>query len=335
MKDSNAEACPIAVIGVGSPILDVLATVPEAFLEQVPGEKGGMELVDEDQMADLLKRLPETPVEVAGGSAANTVLTLARLGLPVSFLGQLGDDQRGRDYAANAARHGVDTARLKYGTGASAVCLSLVTPDGERTMRTCLGAAARLAPGSIHRADFEGCRHAHIEGYLLFNRELMDRVLHCAQEAGCTVSLDLASFEVVRAAGAQLPALLEAFVTLVFANEEEAEAYAGGDTAPEAVAGLLAQRCAVAAVKLGARGAVLASAAGAVEVAPVAVERIVDTTGAGDAWAAGFLAGWLQGRDLAASGALGSQLGAAAVQVVGAFLPEMALQAARNRLASV
>lgn len=302
--------------------MDILARVDDAFLARVGGAKGGMELADALALDGWLAALPERPCQVPGGSASNTVAAMARLGMRATFLGKLGGDATAKAYAEEFARLGGDTGRFKRGSGPNARCLSLVTPDSQRTMRTDLGAAMTLDPAEITAEDFSGCRHAHVEGYLLFNRTLLRRVLDCAREAGCTVSLDLASFEVVRAARDILPGILERDVDVVFANEDEAEAYFGQPGGHAEQARRLAELCALAAVKVGKKGAFVAEEGRVHEIAPLWVDHPVDTTGAGDLWAAGFLTGWLRGHDIPQCGRFGAILGAEIVQVMGAAIPE-------------
>ena len=317
----NPSSAP-KVIGVGSPIVDRLAQVSEAFVAAIDGAKGGMELVDHDTLAGLIGRVDTEVLRAPGGSAANTTYALAKLGLPAAFLGKIGDDEDGRYYLEAFGAAGGDCARFRRTVDRNtACCLSLVTPDSERTMRTDLGAALLLDPAEIGPDDFAGCAHAHVEGYLLFNRPLTEAVLEAARRAGCTISLDLGSFEVVRAAADVLPALLDEYVDAVFANEDEARAYLGGDDPAQAV-DALGERCGTVAVKLGARGALLLRAGETARVDAVPADPVVDTTGAGDCWAAGFLYGWLHGWPLAACGRLGAVLGAETVRHLGALPPE-------------
>src|SRR5688572_32198272 len=179
------------LIGVGSPIMDLLARVSDEFLKRhVAGEKGGMVLVDHNEMQRIIALLDGEPAYATGGSAANATFNAARLGLRSTFLGKLGHDDLARVYRHAFETAGVDGSRFKHGANANARCLALVTPDAQRTLRTCLGAAMTLAPTEITAADFTGCRHAHIEGYLVFSRALADAVLTAARSAGCTTSLD-------------------------------------------------------------------------------------------------------------------------------------------------
>lgn len=323
------------LIGVGSPIVDILARVDEGFVAGIGGAKGGMELVDSAQMADLLQKLEQYGAGVTtapGGSAGNTAVAAANLGLRCSFVGKLGDDAAAQVYRDAFAAQGIDVLRFKQTALPNAICLSLITPDGERTMRTNLAAAMTLAPEEITAADFAEAEHVHIEGYLLFNRDLAVRVLETAREAGCSISLDLASFEVVGAARDILPQLLRDYVDIVFANEDEARAFTGLQDDFEAMLGQLAELSAVAVVKLGKEGSLIRANGQTHRIGAQRVEHPLDTTGAGDFWAAGFLYGYLNGQPLAACGSHGSRLGAEVVQVIGASLSPERWQAVRAQL---
>lgn len=311
------------LIGVGSPIMDLLARVPDEFLRRhVSGDKGGMVLVDHDEMERIVSLLDTTPAHATGGSAANATFNAARLGLRSTFLGKLGHDELAATYQRAFAAAGVDGSRFKRGAHANARCLALVTPDAQRTMRTCLGAAMTLAPGEISVADFHECRHAHIEGYLVFNRSLADAVLGAARAAGCTTSLDLSSFEVVNASRDWLFQQFRRGIDIVFANEDEIRALFQDDTSPyDALARRLAQHGVLAAVKVGKDGAWLAHDTALHRVAPVRVADVVDTNGAGDAWAAGFLFGHLRGWPLPACGEVASLIGAETVSHMGPIIP--------------
>ncbi len=310
------------LIGVGSPIMDLLARVPESFLTTVSGAKGGMVLVDADEMETIVTRLEHPPATVAGGSAGNTAVSAARLGLRTTFLGKLGNDTTAAAYRRHFAEAGADCSRFKYSDLANARCVSLITPDGQRTMRTCLAAAMTLGPAEIGPGDFCGCRHAHIEGYLLFNRDLANTVVNAARAAGCTLSIDLASFEVVNAARDWILEQLHQGIDVIFANEDEIHALFPSLT-PEyaALARRLADFGGIAAVKMGKDGAWLARGADLHRIAPVPAPQVIDTTGAGDAWAAGFLYGYLKGWPLPAAGALGSRLGSECVRHLGPSIP--------------
>ena len=314
-------ARPFDIVGVGSPLVDMIAHVPESYMSSVPGAKGGMELLDAAALDALVASVPVELLRAPGGSSANTIVGMARLGASASFIGKVGTDPSGKFYLSSATQQNVDTSYIRTSDSVpTGACLSLVTPDSERTCRTNLGAAMTLAPDELSAADFISARHAHIEGYVLFNRDLARHVLELAKSAGCSVSLDLASFEVVEANRDVLDELLDEYVDVVFANEDEARAHCGSND-PQVALDTLAEHCRVVAVKLGPEGALLRAGSESTRAGADRVQAI-DTTGAGDLWAAGFLYGWLNGWDLSRAGALGAKLGAAVVQQSGAVISD-------------
>ena len=312
------------LIGIGNPIMDLLAHVPESFLtSHVTGEKGGMVLVDDHDIAALVAKVGTQLAVTPGGSAANATLSATRLGLRSTYLGKIGRDITADDYLTNFIAAGGDGSRFKRATLPNGRCLSLVTPDGQRTMRTHLGAAMTLSPDEITLDDFRGARHAHIEGYLLFNPALADKVARTARAAGCTISLELASFEVVNVARDWILAQLKEGVHVVFANEDEIKALFQSTEPYDVQARKLAGFGGIGAVKIGKDGAWVAHGQDLHRIEPIKVSKVIDTTGAGDAWAGGFLYGYLKGHSVPAAGALGSALGAECVQHLGPAIPEM------------
>jgi sugar/nucleoside kinase (ribokinase family) len=263
------------------------------------------------------------------------VLAATKLGLKTAYVGKIGADQTAADYRANFIAAGGDASRFKRATLPNGRCLSMVTPDGQRTMRTNLGAAMTLGPDEISPADFAGARHVHIEGYLLFNPALAQKVADSARATGCSLSLELSSFEVVNVARDWILAQLKQGIDIVFANEDEAKALFQKEASFESYARQLAGYGGIAAVKIGKDGAWVAQGKELHRIAPVKVERVIDTTGAGDAWAGGFLYGHLKGKSLASSGALGSALGAECVQHLGPAIPEIHWPRLRTLAASL
>jgi sugar/nucleoside kinase (ribokinase family) len=321
------------LIGVGSPIMDLLARVSDDFLAQnVAGAKGGMVLVDGAEMQRIVGLLAGEPAYATGGSAANATYNAARLGLRTTFLGKLGNDELARVYQKRFESVGVDGSRFKQGAEPNARCLALVTPDAQRTLRTHLGAAMTLSPADINAADFRGCRHAHIEGYLVFNQALADAVLTAARAAGCTTSIDLSSFEVVNASRAWLFSQLRKGIDVVFANEDEIRAlFQDQQTDFAGLARRLASNGVLAAVKVGKDGAWIAQGENVHQIPSVSVANVIDTNGAGDAWAAGFLFGYLKGWSLPACGAVASLLGAETVMHMGPIIPQTHWELVRPR----
>jgi sugar/nucleoside kinase (ribokinase family) len=320
----------VEFVGVGSPIMDITAQVPESFLANVRGEKGGMVLVDDAEMARILSLLDVPLSHSTGGSAANATFNAARLGLRTAFVGKLGNDALAGAYIERFGAAGIDVTRFKRGDRPNARCLALVTPDAQRTMRTNLGAALTLSPGEISPRDFEGARHAHIEGYLVFNHELCEAVLNAARAAGCTISLDLSSFEVVNGSRDWMFRQFGRGIDVVFANEDEIRAlYPGRGGDYEALARELASHGVIAAVKMGRDGSWIAKGKEAHRNPPVRVTDVVDTNGAGDAWAAGFLFGYLRGLPLPKCGAIASAMGSETVRHLGPLIPDSEWSAAK------
>ncbi len=310
------------ITGVGSPVMDMLARVDDEFVSTYAGEKGGMSLVDSNAIEELVGNLKEPTKLASGGAAANTIFAMARLGDKCSFVGKLGNDEQAKKYQQSFEALGGDSSRFKFsGDQPTARCLSLVTPDYERTMRTSLAAAAELKPEEISEADFAGCGYVHIEGYLLFNADLIKAVLKKAKQAGCTISLDLGSFEIVKAFKDMVAEILRDYVDIVFANSDEASAFCDTDD-PHKSLDILSEYCDVAIVKLGAEGSLIKTGGNSVTIEALKVDNAIDSTGAGDYWAAGFLHGYIRGCSLKACGQMGSILGAEVVQQLGAELPE-------------
>lgn len=307
------------LIGIGSPLVDLVLQVSDDFLERhVPGDKGGMVMVDADTIAALMNSAKKDPARTAGGAAANTTVGCAHLGVRTAFVGCCGNDELAAFYRQALATQHCESRLIEHAELPTGRVLALVTPDAQRTMRTCLGAAAGLDPAAITPETFRGCRVVMLEGYTLFNHALTRSIARAAKSAGCTLALDFASFEVVKYNREVIAELLNGQVDIVFANEDEATAWE--PAGPEAALEDLAGRVSIAAVKLGKSGALIARGHERVKVGTETVEAI-DTTGAGDCWAAGFLAGWLRGLPLEQCGRLGAMSGAAVVQVLGGQLP--------------
>lgn len=309
-----------AVLGVGSPLLDVLAQVGDDFLKNnVSGAKGGMEMIDSAERNRLMQLLGENVEWVPGGSAGNTVFALARMGIDVAMLGKTGKDSEGRYYREKlVSLGGSDREFLQSETVPTGVCLSLITPDAERTMRSDLGAASCLTAEDVQQVDFSRYSIVLIEGYMLFSAAF-DAVIAGAKKAGCKIAFDLASFEVVNIFRDKINTLLND-VDILFANADEARALLGElpeDRQLEELAG----RCSTAVLKLGRRGAMVKSGQEKAQVPAELVENPVDTTAAGDLWAAGFLYGFVKGHSLENCAKYGSILSGEVVKVIGSQLP--------------
>lgn len=321
----------IKILGAGSPIVDLLVNVSDAFVGSIGGQKGGMELVSAEKLEEILAKAGTKSTKAPGGSAGNTIFGLANLGVKTAFLGKVGTDEDGDFYTKRLADFGGDTKSFSRNANLhTGRCLSIVTPDSERTMRTDLGAAATLSPEEVSEKDFADISHVHIEGYMLYAESLCLKVLETAEKCNCTVSLDMASFEVVKHKMNMLPDVLKKYVDIVFANEDEAKEFCGTDI-PEKALEQLSAYCNTVAVKLGRKGCILKSGP-LTASAKADIVKAVDTTGAGDLWQAGFLYGFLNGKDLATCGAYGAILGAEVVQVMGAEIPPQRWDIIRSKL---
>lgn len=308
------------VLGLGNALVDILVRIDHDMLKRLELPKSCMTLVGAAQVNAILKQVSALEAQEApGGSAANTIAGLARLGVPTGYIGKIGHDPYGEFFAAEMRRHGSDV-RMFYGAAQTGRALGLITPDSERTFATFLGAAVELDATDLSPDLFRGWDIFHIEGYMVQNHALTREALRLAKEAGLEVSLDLASHNVVRENLEFLQEMVGRYVDIVFANEDESMAFSGAHSPTDALVAL-APRCTVAVVKLGKNGSLVRRSGEEhrVECIPA---RAVDTTGAGDLSAAGFLYGLIQGYPLPVCGRLGSLLSGKVVEVVGAKLSE-------------
>lgn len=316
------------VVGVGSALIDILAHEDDAFVDQAGAVKGGMTYVDNEAIDRILEQTSHTPAIVPGGSACNTMVGIGELGGQARFVGKCGNGRMGRLFRSDLKKHGVEPSLFASDSPTGRV-LSIITSDAQRSMLTYLGASAETSPAEIAAMPLDGAAIVHVEGYLLFNRELIQAVLESAKKAGAKVSLDLASFNVVEEARDILPDLVAQYVDILIANEDESLAYTGIRDEAGALEALC-RHVDLAVLKLGVQGSRIAYQDQRLTVQPHGDGCAVDTTGAGDLWAAGFLFGLVNQMPLALCGDLGSRCGHAVCQVVGANIPADQWQTIRN-----
>lgn len=309
------------VLGLGNALVDILVRIDDdRLLTSLDLPKSCMTLVDARQINAILKKISGLGMqETCGGSAANTISGLSRLGVPTGYIGKIGHDPYGEFFAAEMKRHGTD-ARLFYGASQTGRALGLITPDSERTFATYLGAAVELDADDLHVKLFRGYDIFHIEGYMVQNHRLFEMAVRLAKEAGLEISLDLASHNVVRENLGFLQDMVDRYVDIVFANEDESMAFSGEKTPHEALV-TISPQCRIAVVKLGKKGSLVRHRDERHEIGCIPAIA-VDTTGAGDLYAAGFLYGLIQGCPLPVCGRIGSLLSGKVVEVVGAKLDE-------------
>ncbi len=308
----------IDVLGVGNAIVDVLAEADDEFLVAEGIAKGGMTLIDTARANSLYSRMAPG-IEMSGGSAANTMAGIASLGGACAYIGKVADDQLGTVFAHDIRAIGVryDTRALTGGAP-TARCLVLITPDAQRSMNTFLGASSMLGPADLDGGLIRSARITYLEGYLFDRPEAKAAFFDAARiahEAGREVALTLSDTFCVERHHAEFTRLVNE-VDILFANEGEARALTGKSDFDEA-ARSLADRCRIVCVTHGAKGSVIFEEGKAHRIAAEPVKKLVDTTGAGDLYAAGVLYGLTAGRDIATAGRIGSIAAAEAISHVG------------------
>jgi sugar/nucleoside kinase (ribokinase family) len=308
------------VVAVGNAIVDVISPADDAFLEAEGLPKGGMSLIDQAQ-ADTLYGRMAAGIETSGGSAANTVAGVASFGGKAGYIGKVADDQLGAVF-----QHDIKAIGVAYGTKpltgglATARCLINVTPDGQRTMSTFLGASNALTADDLDAEMIRGATVLYLEGYLFDPdeaRKAFAKAATIARGAGRKISLTLSDGFVVDRHRAALMAFIESDVDILFANENEVKALMQTDDFDAAAAGLR-PHIEIAALTRSEKGSVVVTKSGAESVPAAPVDAVIDTTGAGDQYAAGFLYGFARGKPLGVCGRLGSL---AAAEVISHYGP--------------
>jgi sugar/nucleoside kinase (ribokinase family) len=309
------------VVAIGNALVDVIASVGDDFLADQGMAKGSMALVDSHR-AERLYLAMGPAVEVSGGSAANTMAGLASLGSRSAFIGRVGGDKLGDVFASDLRAAGVAFDPPPAGSGASPTGRSLivVTPDAQRTMSTLLGAASELGPEDVDEALVAAAQITYLEGYLfdqLAAREAFEKAASVAHAVGRRVAVSLSDSFCVERYRPQFVRLVESGADIVFANEDEL-CLLGGTEDPDAALRATEGWCPLVVMTRGAAGSTVVADGRRHDVEAAPVERVVDTTGAGDLYAAGFLHGLVRGLDPAGCGRLGAVAAAEVISHVGA-----------------
>jgi len=314
------------VVGIGNAIVDIIARCDDDFIAAEGLAKGGMRLIDAAE-ADRLYSQMGPATEMSGGSAANTCAGLASLGARTAFIGKVAGDQFGTVFAHDIRAIGVEYETTQsHSQSPTARCLVLVTPDGERTMSTYLGASTELGNGEIVPELIRTARITYLEGYLFDPPEAkaaFHEAARIAAEAGRQVALSLSDTFCVERHRAAFRSLIQGGVDVLFGNQEEVCALYETDTLDDALPQLRAE-CTLAAVTRSGEGSIIMTPDDTIEVPAAHVDHVVDTTGAGDLYAAGFLHGLARGRPLDECGRLGSLAAAEIISHIGAR-PETSL----------
>ncbi|MBI4725076.1 MAG: adenosine kinase [Rhodomicrobium sp.] len=310
---------PLQVTGIGHALVDIIASCEEELLGQFSLAKGTMRLTSPDEAAALYDKMGPA-VETSGGSAANTCAGIASLGGRVGFMGRVGRDQFAEVFAHDISSIGV---RFNHGAAKSETptgrCLILVTPDGERTMNTNLGAAAEFAGSDLDRAAIDGSEILYLEGYLfdpVAARASFHTAADFARVNSTKVAFTLSDPFCVDRHREGFRSFIRERVDIVFANEKELLSLFPGASFEEACAAIKAE-CPIAVITRSEKGSVILNGERAISVPAVPVEKLVDATGAGDLYAAGFLFALASGRDLKTCGQLGSLAASEVISHVG------------------
>ena len=307
------------ITGIGSALVDILINESDEFLKNLEKEKGGMTLVEDEEIKKILSGSEKVPTIVPGGASCNTIVGVANLDGDAKFIGKRGSDDYGKNFEQALVNNNVEPLISTCDSPTGKV-LSIITPDAQRSMFTFLGASTQLAPESITPDMFQDTAITIIEGYLLFNQELMMASLKAAKAGGSLIALDLASFEVVNASRDILKNIIKDYVDILIANEDEAKAYTGIEDEHKAIE-KMALIVTYAVLKIGSRGSLVSYNNRVTQIKPLTGEVPKDTTGAGDLWAAGFLFGLANGFPIEKCGQIASACGYEVCQVMGAHLP--------------
>ena len=305
-----------SILGIGNALTDILAVLPDdTLLRKFHLPLGSMQHVDMETGDRIWEDLKQYGVKyVPGGSAANTITCTAIFGMPSGYVGKIGNDDLGNLFKSSMEQFGVK-AQMLYGTKSSGRCMVFITgANAERTFADYMGATLEMGPDDLDPSFFEGYDYFHIEGYLVQNQELISKAARLAKAAGCTISIDMASYNVVESNNTFFHNLVENYVDIVFANETEAKAFTKKE--PQEAIVELGNLCKIAVVKVGKAGSMIKSGNEYHFIEPWPAKPI-DATGAGDTYAAGFLYAHSLGLPLKVCGEIGSIIAAKVVEVIG------------------
>ena len=310
------------IIGLGNALVDVLATLDsDEILAEMELPKGSMTLIDEDKLLKINKYFSRVKTHLAtGGSAGNAIRGMAQLGAGTGFIGKVNNDSYGNFYRESLLKRGTEANLLLSDTLPSGVASTFISPDGERTFGTYLGAASTLKAEDLTLDMFKGYAYLLIEGYLVQDHDMILHAIELAKEAGLQVCLDMASYNIVAGDLEFFTLLINKYVDIVFANEEEAKAFTGKEDPKEALE-LISKKCSIAIVKVGGNGSYIRKGTEEIKVEAIPVKKVIDTTGAGDYFASGFLYGLTCGYSLEKCAKIGSILSGNVIQIVGTTIP--------------
>lgn len=330
MKTKNIPA----VLGVGNALVDVISVLEnDTLLENFDLPRGSMTLVDAARSKQIYEATFSEKSELTtGGSVANTMRSMASLGCSGGYMGKVGKDDLGELFKNDFEKRGLTTHLIFSDVVDTGRVMALVSQDSERTMATYLGAAAEMRADEFQTEMLGNYQYMYVEGYLVFNHELIKAGVELAKKNGLKVALDLSSFNVVEANLEFLKDLIRNNVDILIANEEEAKSFTGLD--PEAALNEIAKDCELAIVKLGKEGSLIKYKGEVTRVGSIPAKAL-DTTGAGDAYAAGFFYGLTNGYDMATCGKIAALVSGKVVEVMGPNLPDATWDEVKAEIAKI
>lgn len=313
---------PNAILGIGNALVDALIKIEnDELLANLKLKKGAMNLVDEKTYLQLVEQIKDlSPEYVAGGSSANTIVATSALNIKSGFIGCIGKDEIGKIFEKSISDYDV-VPHLTYGDGRTGVATTFISEDGERTFATYLGVASHIGQLSIKDLEFEKYSILYIEGYLVDNHQLMRELFKIAKKHNIRVALDIASFNIVEENKAFLDEIIPQYIDILFANEPEAMALAGKK--PQDAIVDLAKMTKIAVIKMGKNGSYIGHNDTFIHIKAVSVDKVVDTTGAGDLYSAGFLFGLCQDFNLPLCGKIGTLMASKIITKIG---PKLSVQ---------
>jgi len=318
------------ILGMGNALVDILVRLEsDQTLKQFALPKGSMQLVDAERSRKILAGIAHLNTAIAsGGSAANTIHGLAKLGIDTGFIGTIGRDRWGDLFRNDMESHHIEPI-LFTSQSETGRAISLISLDSERTFATYLGAAVELAPDQITEELFRGFTMFYMEGYLVQSHDLVRKAFQLAKKEKLYIALDMASYNVVEENLDFLKEMAQEYVDIIFANEEEARSFTGKP--PEEALIDMAGMCEIAVVKTGRTGSFIKRGSEVHKVGIVKVDSM-DTTGAGDLYASGFLYGLVNGFSLERCGEIGALLSGKVIEVIGARMEDAQWDIIRNQL---
>lgn len=304
------------ILGIGNALVDVMTLLEGDFiLQEFSLPRGSMQLVDKEKSEGIKSATSYYPRKLSsGGSAANTIHGLAMLGADTGFIGSIGRDDTGDFFENDMKKAGVNTLLIRRNS-ITGTAVALISNDTERTFATHLGAAIELAASDLKPMLFEGYDILYLEGYLINDFQVVETACRYARGNGMQIALDLASYNVVEAHLDSFMNIVEGFVDILFANEQEARAFT--QLEPEKALPVMSQLCDIVILKTGAEGSWIKRGDETIKISAFPV-KCVDTTGAGDLYASGFLYGLSKGFSLEVCGTMGSLMAGKVIEIVGA-----------------